>query len=47
MTMDDNRKVKSAAEIERVAYHEAGHAVACIWFDVPLDEVTTVADGGY
>jgi len=30
--------------IERVAYHEAGHAVACIWFELPVDRVTIIAD---
>ena len=33
-------------ELERVAYHEAGHAVACVEFEVPMDRVTIVAADG-
>jgi hypothetical protein len=32
--------------IERVANHEAGHAVACIWFGVPIDRMSIVAANG-
>ena len=32
--------------IERVAYHEAGHAIAAIWHEIELDCVTIVPESG-
>jgi hypothetical protein len=43
-----NRQIEkeTQAEVERVAYHEAGHATAALWFKVELDRVTIVPEGG-
>jgi hypothetical protein len=43
--VDDTENADALAKTERVAYHEAGHAVACIWFEIPPDVVTIVPEG--
>lgn len=45
----ENALIKPTVEqepIERVAYHEAGHAIAAIWHEIELDCVTIAPEGG-